>query len=115
MVVSIEWKGDDMPGKAMEYLARLLDKHGEGALALAKAYTPPRIRTSRMLGGWTVKRIERGNGVVTCAVGNPWEHAIYNEFGTRYMAAHPMLEPAARAAWRKFIDEAKGGLAGALR
>lgn len=31
-------------------------------------------------------------------------HTIYNEFGTRYMAAQPMLIPAAEQARRSFLD-----------
>jgi len=50
-----------------------------------------RVDTGAMRSGWQATSISD----LVWDVINPLEHAIYNEFGTRGMAAQPMARPAA--------------------
>jgi HK97 gp10 family phage protein len=49
-----------------------------------------RVRSGTMRGGWQFERTGRHEYTVD----NPVDWTIYNEFGTRYMSAQPMLGPA---------------------
>jgi hypothetical protein len=49
-----------------------------------------RVRTGWMRDHWTAERVDQ----YEWEVGNPVEYTVYNEFGTRYMSAQPMLGPA---------------------
>lgn len=65
-----------------------------------KERTPPRVDTGAMLNGWEAVPVgeyewEARNGV---------KHTIYNEYGTRHMAPHPMIIPSAEEAREPFIE-----------
>ena len=49
-----------------------------------------RVRTGSMRAGWTSEMIGEHEGVVYNLV----DYTVYNEYGTRHMAAQPMLAPA---------------------
>jgi HK97 gp10 family phage protein len=62
-----------------------------------------RVDTGRMRDGWRGEQ----TGEHSFEVDNPVEHTIYNEFGTRYMSAQPMLGPAIEEATPK-LDQVAG-------
>jgi hypothetical protein len=69
---------------------------------VAGAAARSRVATGEMQAGWTAERAGPGE----YRVFNPVEHAIYNEFGTTYMAAQPMLGPALEDERPTFTDPA---------
>lgn len=52
-----------------------------------------RVDTGQMKRGWKTAEVDDD----TSAAYNAVEHVKYNEYGTRYMSAQPMLHPAAEA------------------
>lgn len=60
----------------------------------AEAKARSRVRTGTMRAGWEA----RITGEHTGSVRNGVRYTIYNEFGTRYMGAQPMIVPAAEHA-----------------
>jgi DNA integrity scanning protein DisA with diadenylate cyclase activity len=59
-----------------------------------------RIRTGTMMRGWRVVF----DDPVHAVIGNPVPYTIYNEFGTRHVAAQPMLIPEVEIARPKFRE-----------
>jgi HK97 gp10 family phage protein len=55
-----------------------------------RAQSKSRVDTGNMKGGWQSQAMGAFEGVVFNLVG----YTIYNEFGTVYMSAQPMLRPA---------------------
>ncbi len=49
-----------------------------------------RVRTGNMRGGWQSQEMGAFEGIVFNLV----DYTVYNEFGTVYMSAQPMLRPA---------------------
>lgn len=70
---------------------------------VAGAKVRSRVDTGEMRAGWTSRMTGPAEGEVV----NEVEHTVYNEFGTRYMPAQPMLRPA--------LDAARPGFADAMR
>lgn len=68
-----------------------------GAYALFRLRVRSAVRTGQMRGGWQVRLV--GNGL---AIDNPVRHTIFNEMGTRYMAARPMARPTIPEAQKVF-------------
>lgn len=58
-----------------------------------RAVSASPVDTGALKGSWSVKR----PAPFVAIIGSDQEHSIYNEFGTRNMAARPMLRPAAAA------------------
>jgi hypothetical protein len=87
--------------------AVIVEKTATDIAAGAKERTPPRVDTSAMLNGWEAKEV----GDLEWEARNPVEYTIYNELGTRHMAAHPMLIPAAEEA-RPGFEAAMGQVFG---
>jgi hypothetical protein len=66
-----------------------------------------RVDTGAMRNGWRVEH----SGAMERTIFNTQEYAIYNELGTRYMSATPMLYPAVEAergylveSWARLFD-----------
>ncbi len=57
-----------------------------------------RVDTGQMRAGWQFEM----TGATEGEVYNNVEHTVYNEFGTRYMTAQPMLAPAVDEAQPQF-------------
>lgn len=57
---------------------------------IRRAMSKSRVRTGNMRGGWQGKELGPEEGMVFNLV----DYTIYNEFGTVYMSAQPMLRPA---------------------
>lgn len=57
-----------------------------------------RVDTGEMRAGWTTAEVDGE----TSQVGNPVDWSRFNEYGTRYMSAQPMLHPAVEAAREPF-------------
>ena len=85
-----------MPGIASKSAARVASS------VVAEAKERSRIRTGKMRRGWRKKKTGSGYIVFDDV---PW--TVYNEFGTRHMAAQPMLTPAMRHAASKLSRELK--------
>lgn len=62
--------------------------------------TRSRVDTGQMRDGWESEMIGPHEGEVR----NNVEHVIYNEYGTAFMAAQPMLTPSVEEEWPKFQD-----------
>lgn len=80
--------------------AQIVRKTAFDIAADAKVRTPPRVDTGAMLNGWQAQAEEE----LVWRVSNTQDYALYNEFGTYKMAAHPMLIPAAEQARQPFLD-----------
>ena len=63
-----------------------------------------RVDTGQMRGGWTSGMEGPTEGVVWNSV----QHTIFNEYGTAFMSAQPMLGPAVEEEMPKFIERMKG-------
>lgn len=64
-----------------------------------------RVDKGEMRDGWVAVEVQTSGDEVKWQAGNPVEHAIYNEFGTRRMSAQPMLTPAVEAAREPFARD----------
>lgn len=67
-----------------------------------------RVDTGQMRSGWRVHQ----TALYEWTISNAVVHAIFNELGTRYMSAQPMLVPSVEAAeplFRKVLSDALGG------
>jgi HK97 gp10 family phage protein len=82
-----------------EATAVIVNKHGQ-AIAQGAAQRS-RVDTGAMRDGWRWNATGKGSGEVV----NDVEYTQYNEFGTRYMAAQPMLRPAVEAEQGPFLDD----------
>lgn len=87
-------------GKAALVVAKVAHDIAAGA----KERTPPRVDLGTMLNGWAARQL----GPHEWEAFNPVEHSKYNEFGTRHMAAHPMIVPSAEAARPGFMQAVRG-------
>jgi len=78
----------EIAGRLPEALAALVNAAAEEIALLAKVLAP--FRTGALRDSIAVEL----TGALTATVGTPITYAIYQEFGTRFMAAHPYLVPA---------------------
>lgn len=86
----------------------------EGGAALAvkhclenietKAKGHSRVDTGNMRGGWQHQMTGMMEGIVINLV----EYTVYNEFGTIFMSAQPMLQPAIEESTEPFVRELAG-------
>lgn len=100
-----------MPSQITEYVDRFsqIIVEGEAGSHLAAEHAAAKIvegsqRRSRtdtgaMRGGWTMDRIHSGGYLVH----NPVYYTIFNEKGTIYMSAQPMLQPSIEEVLPEFI------------
>jgi HK97 gp10 family phage protein len=87
-------------GRAETEKQHVLDITGEKLVASAKGYS--RVDTGEMQEGWEWDHFDED----TIVVFNEVEHTIFNEFGTMYMTAQPMITPA--------LEEHKDGFIAAM-
>lgn len=80
-IPSIIAEGDALVAKAVTVTANNV---------VYRAAKSSRVRTGNMRGGWQQQAIDRH----TRRVFNDVHYTIYNEYGTIYMSAQPMLGPA---------------------
>lgn len=81
-------------GPVAQMLARNAIKVESRAKVYATGYGGgPRVRTGRLRGSIS-SEIRREGGELVAYVGSNVEYAIFQEKGTRYMPAHPFLQPA---------------------
>jgi HK97 gp10 family phage protein len=84
---------------AIPQITRDLPLRAEGATKAGaqriqdEAKLRSRVRTGRMRDAWKTEQVERHEWEVH----NDISYVIYNEYGTRYMSAQPMLGPAVEA------------------
>lgn len=81
--------------------ARALDKAADKIETGAKQRS--RVDTGTMRGGWTTERINN----FTRMVYNPVYYTIFHEYGTIYMSAQPMLQPAVAEVMPEFELEVR--------
>lgn len=80
-------------GVAKEVMLAAYDIHQE-------AVQRSRVDTGALRGSWRTEHPRPGVAIVA----SDQEHAIYNEFGTRHMAAQPMLQPAVKRVLPKVAE-----------
>ena len=73
-------------------------KHSENIVQGCKRRS--RVDTGEMRDGWHLEETRSGFQVV-----NDVEHTSYNEYGTRYMSAQPMLRPSVEEEREPFIAD----------
>lgn len=96
----------DIPSILAQARARaelVVEKTTLDIVAGSRARTPPRVDTGTMINGWAA----RPHGDLEWEAYNPVEYSKFNEHGTRHMAPHPMIVPAAEAA-RPGFEQAMG-------
>lgn len=64
-----------------------------------------RVESGSMKGGWQYRKAPQSK---TYEVFNPVTHTVFNEYGTIYMAAQPMLTPAMEVARMTYPAEIRG-------
>ena len=79
----------------------IVEKTAVDASAIAASLS--RVDTGAMAANWQSAMV----GPTRAIVGNPVEYGIYNEYGTRFMSAQPMIRPA--------IAQVSPGLFAAMR
>lgn len=89
---------DAILARAVERTELVVAKTAADIAAGGKARTPPRVDTGAMLNAWDAQP----TGDLEWEARNGVEYAIYNEYGTRHMAPHPMAIPAAEEAREPF-------------
>lgn len=67
-----------------------------------------RVDTGAMRQGWTHETVNRFSRMVY----NPVYYTIFNEYGTIYMSAQPMIRPALAEVTPRFIEEVRAAWAG---
>lgn len=103
----------------MPSVVRLIDRfpelmalaNSETAAALDKAAADiesgakdrSRVDTGTMRGGWTSEKLSNWVRIVY----NPVYYTIFNEYGTVYMTAQPMLKPAVEEVTPQFIADVR--------
>ncbi len=78
----------EIAARLPEAVAALVLEAAEAIVVLAKGLAP--VRTGALRDSIAAEL----TGALTATVGTPITYAIYQEFGTRFMAAHPFLIPA---------------------
>lgn len=74
-------------------------KRGKGRFHVASAPgEAPAIDTGTLAGSFRIKRLSQTSYLVSVGA----EHAAYMEYGTRYIAPRPFLEPTAQKLWPEF-------------
>lgn len=75
-----------------------------------RAKARSRVDTGAMRDGWQSQMIASMEGIVY----NLIEYTVYNEFGTIFMSAQPMLQPAIEESKDEFVDDLAAGYDGRL-
>jgi HK97 gp10 family phage protein len=84
------WRSNiDKVQRGLKTHAETATKAGAGRI-VDEAQRRSRVRTGTMRDGWTAER----TGAYEYTVFNDVPWTVYNEYGTRYMSAQPMLGPA---------------------
>lgn len=86
--------------------AAALDK--AAADLVSGAQMRSRVDTGTMRRGWTAESLNRFTRIVY----NPVYYTIFNEYGTIFMAAQPMIRPALEEVTPRFIEEVRVAWAG---
>jgi HK97 gp10 family phage protein len=81
--------------------AAALDKAAADIESGAKARS--RVDTGTMRGGWTSEKLNNWTRMVY----NPVYYTLFNEYGTIYMSAQPMLKPALEEVTPEFIKNVR--------
>lgn len=86
--------------------AAALDK--AAADLVSGAQMRSRVDTGTMRRGWTTEKVSNFARVVY----NPVYYTIFNEYGTIFMAAQPMIRPALEEVTPEFIDNVRAAWGG---